>query len=63
MKPPDVMGAWGCSECHGRVDGRIKTEHDAKVLRLAHAEGVIRTIAALSEQGVLVDARSSEKKG
>ena len=44
MKPPDTMAAWGCSECHGRVDGRIKTEHDQSVIRLAHCEGVLRTM-------------------
>jgi len=51
MKPPDIMGAWGCSECHARVDGRIKTEHDEKIVRLAHAEGVIRTVAELWKDG------------
>ena len=53
MKPPDIMGAWGCSNCHAHVDGRIKSEHDAKIIRLAHAEGVIRTVAALEKEGYL----------
>lgn len=47
QKPPDIMGAWGCVECHSRVDGRVKTEHDRKIVRLAHAEGVLRTLAVL----------------
>ena len=56
MKPPDIMGAWGCSECHGRVDGVIKTEHSRDIVRLAHAEGVLRTIAALQKDGYLGDS-------
>ena len=54
-KPPDIMGAWSCSECHARVDGRVKTEHDREVIRLAHAEGVIRTVEVLIREGWIVE--------
>lgn len=44
MKPPDTMAAWGCAKCHDLVDGRIKTEHSRDIVRLAHAEGCLRTV-------------------
>lgn len=49
MKPPDTNGAWCCSHCHDVCDGRIRTI-DPNV-RLAHAEGVMRTLAILAEEG------------
>ena len=48
QKPDDfAFGAWSCSHCHDLVDGRIKSDHNKEVLRLAHAEGCLRTQAAL----------------
>ena len=45
MKPDDLAwGAWACSHCHDLVDGRVKSDHDKMALRLAHAEGVMRTV-------------------
>lgn len=52
-KPPDIMGAWACAHCHDVVDGRKKTEHDRDVVRLAHAEGCLRTVAALVKDGTI----------
>ena len=52
LKPIDELGAWACAHCHDVVDSRIKVSlalagraltHDE--IRLAHAEGVLRTIA------------------
>ncbi len=46
LKPSDKLGAWACARCHDAVDGRRVIRgysHDA--LRLAHAEGCLRTIA------------------
>ena len=44
MKPPDELGAWCCFPCHELVDGRIKLANLTKTeIRLAHAEGVMRT--------------------
>lgn len=52
MKPDDYdFGAWACSECHGRVDGRIKTDTPREIIRLAHAEGVLRTQAEIRKRG------------
>ena len=45
IKPPDEMAAWCCARCHDLADGRRRelgvTKQDA---RLAHAEGVLRTM-------------------
>jgi hypothetical protein len=43
LKPPDSMAAWACSDCHDAIDGRIRTMYTRDELRLAHAEGVMRT--------------------
>lgn len=53
MKPRDSMGARACSYCHDAIDQRIKTDHDRQALRLAHAEGCLRTIAALADEGLI----------
>lgn len=53
MKPRDSMGARACSSCHDQIDGRVKSEHDRQALRLAHAEGCLRTIAALADEGII----------
>ena len=48
QKPDDfAFGAWGCAPCHDLVDGRTKSDHDRQTLRLAHAEGCLRTQAEL----------------
>jgi len=48
MKPDDwSFGAWCCSACHDVVDDRVKTDHDRNAVRLMHAEGCLRTQAAL----------------
>ena len=51
MKPDDyIFGAWACSHCHDVVDGRKQLEgHDRGVIRLAHAEGIMRTQMAIKE--------------
>jgi hypothetical protein len=52
LKPPDLIGAWACSACHDYVDGRTKIDAEEKPrARLAHAEGVLRTIYALIKRG------------
>lgn len=50
MKPPDIMGAWCCAKCHDLVDGRSRLANLTRAeIRLAHAEGVIRTVVAIEE--------------
>jgi len=54
MKSPDLIGAWACSACHDEVDGRTHKSgmtHDE--LRLAHFEGMARTIAQLDREGLV----------
>ena len=53
-KPNDLaFGAWCCSPCHDLIDGRVRAFLTRDQLRMAHAEGVLRTIAALVRDGVL----------
>lgn len=60
IKSPSTCVAWACSACHSAVDGRTPSDLPRETIRLAHAEGVIRTLAALDGMGyelVLVGAR------
>jgi hypothetical protein len=51
-KSPDTCGAWACFNCHSACDGqRIIPGYGRDKLRLALAEGVIRTLAALESEG------------
>lgn len=50
MKPNDLQGAWACSSCHDEVDRRTRILENEYV-RLAHADGVIRTIDILLKEG------------
>ncbi len=48
LKSPDLIGAWACFHCHGAVDGRVGIAgYGRDKLRLAHAEGIARTLAFL----------------
>jgi hypothetical protein len=53
IKPPDLLCAWACSDCHNAVDGRTSTLIAYDALRLAHAEGVLRTIEAMAKMGFI----------
>lgn len=53
MKPSDLLGAWACAACHDAVDGRKPSEMPRDLLRLYHAEGVLRTIEALEREGTV----------
>lgn len=52
VKPPDELGAWCCGPCHAAVDGRRPPPagYYKQTVRLAHAEGVLRTIAEISKR-------------
>ena len=52
MKPNDLQGAWACSACHDEIDRRTRN-FDNEFVRLAHAEGVFRTIAILIKEGAI----------
>lgn len=54
IKSPDLLGAWCCYNCHQLVDRHAHmanlTQQDVKI---AHLEGVLRTIAALVREGAI----------
>ena len=49
----DLLGAWACSSCHDASDRRSHTDLDRDYVRLAHLEGVIRTIAQLRKENIV----------
>ena len=54
MKSPELVGAWACSACHDELDGRThKSGMSRDELRLAHFEGMARTIAQLDKEGLV----------
>ena len=53
LKPPDICGAWCCSHCHDISDGRTRSDMTRDEIRLAHADGVMRTLYELVRMGAL----------
>lgn len=55
IKPNNLQGAWCCDYCHSVCDGRTKAPEGMARddIRLAHAEGVMRTIDILVREGVV----------
>lgn len=54
IKPGDfAFGAFCCARCHDAVDGRARIAADRDILRLYHAEGVMRTQSRLVEMGII----------
>lgn len=53
LKSPDLLGAWACSACHDAIDRRAHTDLDRDHVRLAHLEGMARTLAQLNREGLL----------
>ena len=54
MKSPDLIGAWCCSSCHDEIDGRTrKSGMTRDELRLAHYDGMARTIVQLEKEGLI----------
>ena len=51
QKAPDILGAWSCSSCHDAIDRRGHMDLERDYVRLAHAEGIMRTINALVREG------------
>ena len=49
LKSPDIMGAWCCFSCHQIVDGQKKYDGERMAVRLAHAEGCLKTIVELQK--------------
>jgi hypothetical protein len=53
MKADDLLGAWACSNCHDAIDRRSHTDLDRDYVRLAHLEGMARTITILRKEGIV----------
>lgn len=53
IKPQSWIGAWGCMHCHSVCDGRENIRHalSRETIRLAHAEGCLRTLLSLAQRG------------
>lgn len=53
MKADDLLGAWACSNCHDAIDRRGHLDLERDYVRLAHLEGMVRTIAVLRKEGLV----------
>jgi hypothetical protein len=53
IKADDLLGAWACSACHDAIDRRSHTDLDRDYVRLAHLEGMARTIAQLRKEDLI----------
>lgn len=54
IKADDLLGAWACSDCHAEIDGQTrKSGLSRQDLRLAHLEGMARTIAQLRKEEIV----------
>ena len=53
MKSPDLIASWACSSCHDAIDRRSHTDLDRDYVRLAHFEGMARTLNELAKKGLL----------
>ena len=52
-KHNDIHGAYCCSSCHDVLDGRVKSEWPAEMLKLWHLEAVIKSQIIMLEEGVI----------
>lgn len=57
-KPPDLLGAWGCSACHDAVDSRNLGDYQKHEVMLWFAEGVLRTLYELNKRGIVISGKS-----
>jgi hypothetical protein len=53
LKADDLLGAWACSACHDAIDRRAHTDLERDYVRLAHLEGMVRTIAQLRAEDIV----------
>ena len=53
LKADDLLGAWACSACHDACDRRSRTDLERDYVRLAHLEGMVRTIAQLRKEDII----------
>ena len=50
-KAPPILGAWACSCCHDAIDRRAHLNLDRDHVRLAHLDGMVRTLEILWREG------------
>lgn len=53
IKSSDVCAAYACHQCHDVIDRRAYTWLEPEQVKLAHLEGVMRTLNILVKEGVL----------
>jgi hypothetical protein len=53
LKSPDWCAAHACSSCHDAIDSRSSCGLTREQLRLAHLEGVVRTLYLLWHKGAI----------
>lgn len=53
LKSPDMHGAYGCSDCHNVIDGRVPTKHSKTDVKLWFFEGIFRTQLELLKKGLI----------
>lgn len=53
IKVKDILGAYGCSNCHDIADGRVKSHLTEDEITIAFYEGVFETQLKLIEKGLL----------
>jgi hypothetical protein len=61
MKSHDLLGAYGCSDCHDAYDrrnlGSANRRHNREHIELAFWQGHARSVLILVEKGIVVMAR------
>lgn len=60
MKSHDLLGAYGCSNCHDVVDRRKPCELPRAEIELAFHEGHQRSLVLLIERGIIVVHRGGK---
>ena len=53
IKQKDLHGAYGCSDCHNYVDGRVPSNRDKNIIKLWFYDAVFRTQKILIEKGLI----------
>ena len=51
IKAPDILAAYACSDCHDAIDRRAHLNLDRDHVRLAHLDGMVRTLEILWREG------------
>lgn len=53
LKAPDILGTFGCSDCHAVCDGQRKSDYGPGERRLMLLEGMARSQAWLVQEEIL----------